>query len=308
MYTRLNNYAVESILDIGGRILPRVHADERLAEVGAFLGVVFEALRTAHDAADAAEEALRVARALQEEAVRKFGGQLREFGMVVLCAGGNRHDTQPYTLFFPDGYGALRRLGPPEMIQFAGQILSLLEPETDPKLVSYRAVLRVARDEFVEVERSYEAAAGALADARALEKARKKRFVRALGQARMRTASICDEYPAYVRGIFSPAGRRHDGRKPPEDGGGTNGGNGTNGSNANGTNGMNPPGGANDEHVTAGVEGNKGANGTGAGVSGDTGAVVVNGHDSTGARGGNGTSVPRETVPPGVPAAAAGWG
>jgi hypothetical protein len=205
MFKHMLNRSARTNLEAGRRILPKLRADARLALPAAVLGAALDELEAAVNTVLAAVAAARETAALRDDGVRRFGTALREFAMVILNAGGNHHRVQPYAIYFPEGYGVLRRLKPAELVQFTGQITTLLEKEADPKPASYRQPLIEASAEFAEVDERSEAAARALEDALAFQKASRHRFVRALAQARHLAAVACDEEPAYIKGIFSPA-------------------------------------------------------------------------------------------------------
>jgi hypothetical protein len=205
MFKRMLNLSAQTNLEVGRRILPKLRADARLAEPATALQAAFDEMEAAINAATAAEKAVRDSEAIRDDTGRKFGTVLREFGMVILNAGGNHHNVQPYVIYFPDGYGDVRSCKPRELIQFAGQATAMLEKETDPKLVSYRQVILDACAGFVSAQEVCEAAVRTRTDALAFQKVARRRFVRALGQARNLVAVSCDEEPGYVKAIFAPA-------------------------------------------------------------------------------------------------------
>ena len=205
MFKHLLVRSTRNVLDVGHRVLPKLSADSRLAEPATVLKSACDDLDAAVQAISAAETAVRETEALRDDAGRKFDDLLREFGLMALSTGQNHHDVRPYVLYFPDGYGDLRRLRPQEAIRLANQIVVLLEKETDPKLAAYRQQIIDACAGFESAQGKFEAALTTRTDARAYGKTARSLAVRALATARHLTASICVEQPAYTNALFGPA-------------------------------------------------------------------------------------------------------
>lgn len=218
MFKRLLTCSDQSNLDVGRRVLPRLKHDVRLADPASVLEVAYNELEASWQAVLAGEAAVRDTEAARDDLGRKVAHQVRGLGVRSLCVNDNRHDAQPYVLYFPDGYGDLRNLKAPELIRFAGRVVTMLETETDPDLVVFREKIAASCAEFVPVQKSYEDAVLDLADRKAFGQASRRRFVRALAKARNMAGTICDENPAYVREIFRPAASpKYRASKAPEE-------------------------------------------------------------------------------------------
>jgi hypothetical protein len=208
MLDHLMRRSTEALLKMGGMVLPKLMADEKLSEPAAMVGRAYAELASAAAVSASAMTAFHEAVAARDDEGRKFYGELRELGMVLLCAGGNHHHVGTYALLFPEGYGMLRSLDGPEAIQFSDRVVTLLESETNPKLLRYRHAIRELCDEFSRRESALAAARRWRTDARAYERAAKRRFVRALGRGRALMSSIYDEDPRFVRETFAPIYKR----------------------------------------------------------------------------------------------------
>ena len=205
MYKRLMQRSAEACEATGGRILPRLKTDPRLADAAAALQAGQDGLKAKALAYRNAVEAVQTAGAARDQVLRDMEDRLREFALNLLSVVRNNHGADAYLRYFPAGYGSALREKPQQIPEITRVVLGKLAEETDPWLVSFRDRISATHDAFLAAQNLCVATVGNRKDAMSYLKAEKRLWIQALSVARLKSGEACLGDEAYVRAIFAPA-------------------------------------------------------------------------------------------------------
>ena len=207
MYKRLMERSAETCEATGGRILPRLKTDLRLAEAAAALQAGQDGLKAKALAYRNAVEAVQSAGAARDHVLRDMENRLRGFALNLLSVVRNNHGADIYLRYFPAGYGSALREKPQQIPEITRVVLGKLAEETDPWLVSFRDRIGATLTAFLAAQSLCVAMVGNRNDAMSYLKAEKRLWIQALSVSRLRSGEVCLGDEAYVRAIFAPAYR-----------------------------------------------------------------------------------------------------
>jgi hypothetical protein len=205
MYKRLMQRSAEACEARGGRILPRLKTDPRLADAAAALQAGQDGLKAKRLAYRNAVEAVQTACAARDQVLRDMEDRLREFALNLLSVVRNNHGADAYLRYFPAGYGSALREKPQQIPEITRVVLGKLAEETDPWLVSFRDRISATHTAFLAAQNLCVATVGNRKDAMSYLKAEKRLWIQALSVCRMKAGAACLGDEAYVRAIFAPA-------------------------------------------------------------------------------------------------------
>jgi hypothetical protein len=208
MYKRHLTHSAETCVRIGRQILPGLEADPLLTAPAATLRAVQESLEAKVTAWISATKEARRTRANRDESMRKLADLLREFAFVLLALSRNDFQAVIFRRYYPDGYGEAHLMNPEELAAFAGQILTKLAEEVEPKILACRDALTAARDAFVAAETECASFARARDSAFEVMEADKLVWVRGLTAARLQASEVCYDDQPRLRSLFRVASER----------------------------------------------------------------------------------------------------
>mgnify|MGYP001247416513 CR=1 FL=1 len=195
--------AGDSVVRMARVVVARLGSDPRLEEAARTLRERLQPLEERNTAWHNVVDQLVTATSRDKAAYRDLEGCLRELGLVTLATTRGHHDEDPYINLFPDGYGAAVRQPAARIVAFADVVLGKLADHADPRFVSLRERLTVAKDAFVAAHGDLEVLLRSRQEAYEFLQVAKRDFAASVPVARAQAFAACRDR-RYVRDLFAP--------------------------------------------------------------------------------------------------------